>query len=162
MPNKLSKINTIETDILQNLIDTSSTLREVLRKLGMNDKGGGNAITLNERIKKDNISLDKLNSAKKLYTSNIAKSQTRNPIPLSKILHENSSYSRSYLKTRLLNESLLENKCYLCGQPPFHNGKQLILQLDHINGINNDNRIENLRVLCPNCHTQTHTYCRKK
>ena len=41
------------------------------------------------------------------------------------------------------------------------NDKKLSLQLDHINGDNSDNRLENLRFLCPNCHTQTETYCSK-
>jgi 5-methylcytosine-specific restriction endonuclease McrA len=46
----------------------------------------------------------------------------------------------------------------LCGQQPMWNGKQLVLILDHINGINNDNRLENLRLLCPNCNSQTPTF----
>jgi hypothetical protein len=46
----------------------------------------------------------------------------------------------------------------LCNQLPFHNGSPLTLQLDHKNGDNTDNRLENLRILCPNCHSQTHTF----
>ena len=45
---------------------------------------------------------------------------------------------------------------------PFWNGKKLVFQLDHINGKRNDHRLENLRWLCPNCHSQTETYCGKK
>ena len=66
------------------------------------------------------------------------------------------------LKRRLLKEGLLENRCYLCGLAPEWNGSILVLQLDHINGLSWDWRIKNLRILCPNCHTQTSTYSNKK
>ena len=56
----------------------------------------------------------------------------------------------------------VKEECVLCGQNNIWNGKKLVLQLDHKNGNNKDNRIENLRILCPNCHTQTETYCRNK
>ena len=58
----------------------------------------------------------------------------------------------------MIKNNILENKCDICNQIPFHNGKKLVLALDHINGINNDNRLENLRLLCPNCHSQTSTF----
>lgn len=81
-------------------------------------------------------------------------------IPLSEILVENSNYhSIARLKIRCVREGLLNLACYECGQGPIWNKKALSLQLDHINGINDDHRIENLRLLCPNCHTQTDTYC---
>lgn len=82
-------------------------------------------------------------------------------IPLDEILIEGSSYNRYNLKHRLLEGGLLKEECYICGQPPTWNKNPLALQLDHINGINNDNRIENLRILCPNCHTQTPTFSGK-
>lgn len=53
---------------------------------------------------------------------------------------------------------LLENKCLFCGLEEEWNGQPITLQIDHINGNNKDNRIENLRILCPNCHTQTDTF----
>lgn len=52
--------------------------------------------------------------------------------------------------------------CEICGQGNIWNGHPLILQLDHINGNHNDNRLENLRIICPNCHTQTKTWGNKK
>ena len=79
--------------------------------------------------------------------------------PLSEILVAASSYSNSArLKLRLIREGLLKEVCVECGQVPFWNGKSLVLVLDHISGVNNDHRLENLRLLCPNCNSQTETF----
>lgn len=80
---------------------------------------------------------------------------------LDDILIENSTYSSSnHLKERLYKEGLKEKKCEICGQDENWNGKKMSLILDHINGINNDNRIENLRIVCPNCNATLETHCR--
>jgi len=74
---------------------------------------------------------------------------------LKTILVENSDYlSIAWLKKRLLDKQLLVYKCYECGLNTWQD-KAISLQLDHINGVHNDHRIENLRLLCPNCHSQT-------
>jgi 5-methylcytosine-specific restriction endonuclease McrA len=78
---------------------------------------------------------------------------------LEEILVENSTYTnRTALKTRLLKEGLITYECAICKNKGEWNGNPLTLQLDHINGINNDHRLENLRFLCPNCHSQTNTF----
>ena len=73
----------------------------------------------------------------------------------------NGTLTTQKLKQRILKENLIPYRCIECNNGGTHNNKPLTLHLDHINGINNDNRIENLRFLCPNCHSQTETYAGK-
>jgi hypothetical protein len=80
--------------------------------------------------------------------------------PLEEILVENCQYSSHRLKLRLYEAGLKEEMCENCGITDW-NGQKLSLHLDHINGKRDDNRLENLRVLCPNCHSQTETYAGK-
>lgn len=82
-------------------------------------------------------------------------------IPMEDILVVNSTYARHNLKRRLLEGKYIKYKCECCGLGDEWNGKKIVLQLDHVNGINNDHRLENLRFLCPNCHTQQDTYAAK-
>jgi hypothetical protein len=78
---------------------------------------------------------------------------------LSEILVKNSPHgSTNDLKIRLLRVGLLENRCAECGLTEWR-GKILVMHLDHANGDATDNRLQNLRLLCPNCHSQTPTYC---
>lgn len=75
------------------------------------------------------------------------------------IFVKDSTYTnRSKLKSRL-RKVWTDWRCTLCGVDEEWNGRPLTLQLDHINGVHNDHRIENLRLLCPNCHSQTNTFC---
>jgi Zn finger protein HypA/HybF involved in hydrogenase expression len=67
-------------------------------------------------------------------------------------------YSTLKLKKRLIKEKILEEKCSECGIMEW-NGKEIILQLDHIDGNPKNHLLSNLRLLCPNCHSQTETFC---
>lgn len=78
-------------------------------------------------------------------------------IPLEDLLVIGRTTSRGHLKARLLKAGLKENRCEECGIDEWR-GKPLNLQLHHKNGDGTDNRLENLALLCPNCHSQTDTY----
>lgn len=86
------------------------------------------------------------------------KTRKQKPLPLQQVMVKDSTYSRGTLKKRLLGTGLIRNECSLCLQGPSWQDKSLTFILDHINGINNDNRLENLRLLCPNCNSQTSTF----
>ena len=79
---------------------------------------------------------------------------------LEDILVENSDYSRTHLKERLFREGLKNRICEICEQDENWRGKKMSLILDHINGIYNDNRLENLRIVCPNCNATLETHCK--
>jgi hypothetical protein len=80
-------------------------------------------------------------------------------IPLHEVMVEGSSYSRSNLKARLLEEGIKARRCELCGQGETWHGRRMALVLDHINGVHDDHRLENLRILCPNCNATLDTHC---
>lgn len=74
---------------------------------------------------------------------------------------EDSTYPRHRLKERIIKQNLIVLKCLKCDLGPIWNDMPLVLQLEHINGVNDDHRLENLCFLCPNCHSQTETYSAK-
>ncbi len=79
--------------------------------------------------------------------------------PIEQVLVEHSTYKRSTLKRRLIRDGLRLPVCEMCGQGEFWKGNPMSLILDHINGVPNDNRLENLRILCPNCNATLDTHC---
>ena len=135
------------------LVATSKTYKEVLEKLGLSARGC-NYTTLKTRITLEGISVDHF------YRNFQSRVHNKTSKPLQDLLVLNTEdYISMYsLKKRLLKENLLKNICYICSQGPEWHGQPLTLQIDHINGNHRDNRLENLRILCPNCHTQTKTY----
>lgn len=77
--------------------------------------------------------------------------------PNSKVFVENSKYSNDLVKQCIAADNMFEYKCSKCGIDSWQ-GEAIVLELDHINGVNCDHRVENLRYMCPNCHSQTDTY----
>lgn len=116
---------------------------------------GGNYKTLNFEIKEYNIDISHFTG----QGWNVG--LTFRPMKVCKltdILIEDSSYrNSSKLKLKLFKENIKEKKCEKCHNTEWF-GSEIPLELHHINGINTDNRIENLQILCPNCHAQTETY----
>lgn len=86
----------------------------------------------------------------------------RPPRPLTEIMVEGSTYSRNHLKDRLYRAGLKERRCEVCGQDELWFGRPMGLILDHINGVRDDHRLENLRILCPNCAATLDTHCGRK
>jgi hypothetical protein len=71
-----------------------------------------------------------------------------------------NSKARITIKRHLLRAGIIVNRCDWCGLDSWR-GRPLSIQIDHINGIHDDHRVENLRMLCPNCHSQTDTFAGK-
>lgn len=155
---KKSKIWTTDKIILQGMVNESETFSKVLSRLGLSSKGSGNHHRLKQRLNVDDIDYSHIRAG---LGNNFGRKFRRDWIPLTNILVENSTYtSRQRLKLRLVKEGLLEYKCAVCGLNKWL-GKPLSLQLDHRNGVFNDNRLLNLRLVCPNCHSQSSTYAGK-
>lgn len=84
------------------------------------------------------------------------------PKPLSEVLVERSTYPRKNVKRRLLAEGIKQPKCELCGQGEIWRGRPMSMILDHINGVRDDHRLENLRMVCPNCAATLDTHCGRR
>ena len=130
-----------------NAVRSNTTTKQVLISLGLLVNGGNYRI-FNHLVSELNVDVDHLKQPK----------ASNKKIEMSKILVKNSNYSRQKLKARLLKEDYLKNKCYICNQEPIWKEKKLVFILDHINGDPQDNRLENLRLVCPNCGSQLDTF----
>lgn len=138
-------------------VAASLSYSEVLRRLGMRPAGGNHAVLRKYVDQVWAISTDHFDPAA-ASIRNLHKAAK----PLDEILVAGSSYSRGNLKHRLFDAGLKERSCELCGQDEEWHGHQMSLILDHINGVPDDNRIENLRVVCPNCAATLDTHCGRK
>lgn len=79
--------------------------------------------------------------------------------PLEEVTVQNSPYARGQLKDRLFAEGIKQRTCELCGQGEIWHGRRMSLVLDHINGVSDDHRLENLQIVCPNCAATLDTHC---
>ena len=138
-------------------IKNNFSVRNVLKTLGLAAAGGSYKL-FHARVKK--LGLDTSHFTGQGHLKGKRNVHVRKS-PWETILVKNSPYSNtSALRRRLIKESILENKCSRCGIVEWQ-GEELSLHLDHIDGDNTNNEIVNLRLLCPNCHSLTPTYCGK-
>lgn len=144
----------IKNEQIIEAIKNSNTIKDTLEKLNM-APSGGNYQTIRRCISNCNVDISHFTKPgfKKGCTS-------INEMSDEQIFTTNSNYNKFRLKNRIIQKSILPYECTRCGIVEWQ-GEKLSLHLDHINGIRNDNRIENLRFLCPNCHSLTETYCSK-
>jgi hypothetical protein len=135
----------------------STSWAESLRRLGLRP-AGGNFRSLQKFARSAGISSDHFDP----MAGRIAALRAANrPRTLDEILVRGSSYNRGHLKRRLYAEGVKQRTCELCGQGELWRGRQMSLILDHINGEATDNRLENLRIVCPNCAATLDTHCGK-
>lgn len=137
--------------MLEKLVAECNSYAEILRKLNKSNSGTATKLL---KDKLDNYGIIHHFLSKKNH-------RPGEKLPLEKILIENSNYSSDRLKNRLIKEGIKENKCEKCGITNWY-GEELKFHLHHINGNHNDNRLENLQILCPNCHSLTDNYSGKK
>lgn len=137
----------------QAAIASSICWADALRALGYQVKGA-NYRTLQKWAGRWNISTDHFDPH--IGRKRAGKAQE---IPLSEVLVEGSTYNRQNLKRRLVASGLLSPCCEICGQGEIWRGRRMSLILDHINGVSNDNRLENLRMVCANCAATLDTHC---
>jgi hypothetical protein len=136
------------------IIKNSTTWKEILRKCGYNSLGNNKTVV--KRCNELKIDITHLPSGQGDNRNKIGKSFKKYTIE--EILVENSQYTNGpLLKKRLIKEKEFEYKCYNCNLTEWM-GKPIPIEIEHINGIHTDNRIENLTFLCCNCHALTDTY----
>ncbi len=127
----------------------SYSYRSVLLKLGL-IPAGGNYEQIKRRIRE--LSIPSSHFTGMGWNSGL-KFVPNPPQPLANLLTKDSHAQSFLLKKRLFAEGLKQPQCEICGWSEISPDGRIPVELDHINGDHHDNRIENLRVLCPNCHS---------
>lgn len=147
MKDKYSKEN------LETIVKGSNSIAGVCRGLGVSTRGG------NFKTVKKYINLHKIDTSHFLTKEQHVKLMIQsNTTPTEDVFCVNSRVSQSSLRKAVVRGEVIPYRCNKCKNEGEWQGEELVLQLDHVNGVPNDNRIENLRFLCPNCHTQTKTW----
>ena len=161
-----ARCNAVAPEVLTKLVASSKSFSQVLAELGLPTEGRA-YYHMERRLRE--LAIDTSHFTGRAWNrghthethESVARVRSKNRFPDEAVFVENSTI----VKGRALIERLLalgwRYECAWCGISKWRD-QDLVLHLDHINGIINDNRLENLRFLCPNCHTQTSTYCRRR
>lgn len=142
----MSKITDEEFQIV---VEESSSLREIAIKCGYSNYSGASSNIVKTRIEKQNLLTDHF----KRKTPEIRSDE--------QVFISDSPIDQSSLRRRYFKGKFSDYRCSICEQEPIWQNKELVLTLDHINGHNRDNRLENLRWVCPNCDRQLDTFAGK-
>ena len=142
-------IDNFSEEELRQIVLNSTSMKQVIDKLGYATHSGSNSSTVKARLEKYNIDISHFTTIKGIERNE------------ENVFIENSTASQATLRRWYKKGNYTEYKCSICGQEPIWQGKDLTLILDHINGHNHDDRLENLRWVCPNCNQQLDTTCGK-
>lgn len=140
-----ARIDNFTSEQLAQLVAESDSFNDLIPKLGYNTRSGSNHNTVKSRLDKYGIDYS--------HFSNLHKTERNEQ----NVFIENSSASQATLRRWYKKGNYTEYKCSICNMEPVWQGKPLTLILDHINGKNTDDRLENLRWVCPNCNQQLST-----
>lgn len=147
-------------DQLVNAVAESFSYSQVITALGLK-AGGGTYDHLKDTIQRLGLSTSHFTGQLWSKGKTLPVRYSHHKLQLEDVLISGEIRMSSHaLKKRLIKEGIFEHRCDLCGITEWM-GNPCPIELDHINGDRKDNRLQNLRVVCPNCHAQTDTYCGK-
>ena len=136
-------------------VETSLSYAQVLEKIGLKP-AGSNYDTVKKKIIELNLNISHMTV--KAWNQGTRFKSFKPVQSIQSILVEHSTYiNTNHLKQRLFKEGLKGYKCECCGNSEWM-GEPIALELHHINGVKSDLRLENLQILCPNCHAFTDNY----
>lgn len=138
----MSKISDEE---FEKIVKSSSSLKEIAYRCGYSNNSGASCAIIKDRIAEQQLNFSTKHQARIIRED-------------ADIFVEDSPVEQSTLRRRYYVGRYSEYKCAICNLEPFWNGQELVLTLDHINGHNRDDRLENLRWICPNCDRQLSTF----
>lgn len=148
----------MEKEILEKIVKESDTIHSVLVKMGKNTSAASYK-SFHRKVKKYEIDITHFLSRKEITAKQFKEGKLKK-IPTNEMFTENSLVARNQIKNRIISENLIKYECCMCGNDGNWNGNKISLILDHKNGVNNDNRLDNLRFVCPNCNATLDTHCK--
>jgi 5-methylcytosine-specific restriction endonuclease McrA len=144
----------VSDEQFKEIVQANTGCAAVMRQLGFKCINGNSRVAVKRRIVE--LAIDTSH-----WCGNTENAHIANTTSHEEYFAKNKPHSGGHLRERLLKHNLLPYKCAICGNKGEWLGKELRLQVDHINGDHNDNQLHNLRFLCPNCHAQTDTFAGK-
>ncbi|MFG2503995.1 HNH endonuclease signature motif containing protein [Streptomyces rubiginosohelvolus] len=144
-------------ETLRETVEVSRSVAELLRRLGRRDNGHQRAL-VRRWVAEEGLSTSH-------FLGQAHQRDRPGPTPAKRpeetlVKHTSGFRTKTSLLRRALREVGTPEQCDECGTGPVWHGSPITLEIDHVNGDWNDDRAENLRLLCPNCHAVTNTWCR--